>query len=318
MVLSGDLWWFGTMLLFGPRWLVTLPLPVLFPLALWRSRRTLFPLIAAALIIAGPFMGLRLPLGKTGCAGAAVLRVLTCNINSGNFDAAALSALILETKADLVALQECPRELRLALPAGWRTVQEGELALLSRFPLHGVKSLQALHPPHRWPRTTLLCCVVAAPGGDLDFCTVHLPSPRYGLQVMLDRATLLSPSRMSLLFSETSHRWSISRQASAFLASRSLPLVVAGDFNMPVQSAIYREYWGSYSNAFSRTGWGYGWTERAALRGIPIGVRIDQVLSGDGFSPCLCRTARDVGSDHLPLIADIARVPVPANGRPAR
>jgi endonuclease/exonuclease/phosphatase family metal-dependent hydrolase len=304
---GGDRWWPAGLILFGPRWLAALPLIILVPLSIWQGRRALLPLLLGTLVVFGPFMGLCLPLGKTGKPSGPAIRVLTCNINSGDFSALALSELIRETGADIVALQECPRELKLKLPSEWRTVQEGELAVLSRYPLQIVKTVQALHPPHKWPRTCLLQCVVQAPGGDLAFNTVHLPSPRYGLQTILDRTTLLNLSRKGLLIEETAHRWQTAREVQNAVALQALPTIVAGDFNMPIDSAIYHKVWGGYGNAFSKVGCGYGWTEWNNVRGVKIGVRIDHVLTGKGLEARVCETGGDVGSDHLPLIADLCR-----------
>ncbi|MRR55632.1 MAG: hypothetical protein EG822_14185 [Deltaproteobacteria bacterium] len=305
MFFAGDRWWPATLFLFGPRWFAVLPLVVLIPLVLYKNARLLFPLLAAAAIVFGPFMGLRIPaLGVRPLSGP-VLRVLTCNIHSGSFNAQKLSLLIRDSRADIVALQECPRNPSFEVPAGWQCVSEGGLMILSRFPMKFGITNQSFHPPHKWPRTSLLHCVVKAPGGDLSFCTVHLPSPRYGLQAILDRKTLLSPSRRGLLGSETSHRLQTSHEVSSVLSALAGPVIVAGDFNLPVDSTIYRETWSRYTNAFSAAGSGYGWTVWGGPRGFEFGARIDHVLVGAGLDVLLCETGFDVGSDHLPLIADI-------------
>jgi exonuclease III len=75
---------------------------------------------------------------------------------------------------------------------------------------------------------------------------------------------------------------------------------------MPVESTIYRKFWGKYQNSFSKRGFGYGWTERASVRSIPVGLRIDHVLTDKGLTPLVCEIGPDVGSDHLPVITDIA------------
>ena len=304
----GDSWWLATMVLFGPRWVVTIPLAVLLPFVVWVNRKLLFPLIAAAMVVAGPFTGLCLPLKRTSCNCNQELRVLTSNLNAGDFAPSALASLIRDAGCDIVALQECPRELRLTLPPGWQMLREGELAIASRYPLFPGGSLQAIHPPHKWPRASFLHGVVRAPRGDVAFCTVHLPSPRYGLQNILDRRTLLSVSRKGLLDAETVQRAQTSQEIQRIVRSISGPVIVAGDFNMPVESSIYRRYWGGFANAFSKVGIGYGWTERSTVKGIEVGVRVDHVLTGAGLVPCACEAGPDVGSDHLPLLAAICRV----------
>ena len=263
------------------------------------------PLLAAALIIFGPIMGICLPLTKDKGMPGPVFRVLTCNLQTGDYNAAALSTLIRECGADIVALQECTPELKIDLPKEWQTVQDGELAILSRYPLQKSGVKQAFHPPHQWPRTTLLQCIVSVPWRKLDFNTVHLPSPRYGLQTILARTTLFSLSRKDLLIEETAYRRRVSQEMQQAVSLSSLPVIVAGDFNMPADSTIYREVWGRYLNAFSEKGTGYGRTVFESMRGIKVGVRIDHILAGNGLGIRVCETGPDVGSDHLPLIADI-------------
>jgi vancomycin resistance protein VanJ len=306
--IGGDRWWPATVFLFCPRWLVVLPLPFLLPPVIRGNRHCLLPLSLGAIIVFGPLMGMCLPFGKIKHSPGPLLRILTCNLQAGDFNSKALSALIHECSADIVTLQECPRELRLDVPKGWQTAQDGELAVLSRYPLHKIRSIQALHPPHKWPRTCLLQCTITVPWGDLSFNTVHLPSPRYGLQSVLDRTTVFSLSRKGLLIEETAHRRHVSKEVQQAISASSLPVVVAGDFNMPTDSTIYRDVWGRYSNAFSKTGAGYGRTEFASMHGIKVGVRIDHILVGNGLGVRVCETGPDVGSDHLPLIADISRL----------
>jgi endonuclease/exonuclease/phosphatase (EEP) superfamily protein YafD len=80
-----------------------------------------------------------------------------------------------------------------------------------------------------------------------------------------------------------------------------LPTIVAGDFNLPVESAIYRTHWGDLRNAFSRAGIGTGYTKHTRY----WGVRIDHVLASGDIGTHRSFVGRDVGSDHLPLIADL-------------
>lgn len=307
MRVAGDHWWPATLLLFGPRWLITLPLIVLFALAAWKNRRMLLPLTAALIIIVGPIMGYNLPLGKARPASDHPLRIITCNIQNGKFDLPALNALIENSRPDIVALQECPAELQLKLPPGWQKVEERGLTILSHLPLRRGVTIPVFNPPNPWPVTCLLHCVVTAPTGDLDVCSIHLPTPRFGIQAVLDRTTLLRPSRKGLLLKETAYRERASAEVRRAVAALTRPVIIAGDFNMPVDSAIYRKIWSGYSNCFSRTGFGYGFTQRVTLKGLPVAVRIDHILTGEGLVPRICEVGPDVGSDHLPVIADVAR-----------
>jgi endonuclease/exonuclease/phosphatase (EEP) superfamily protein YafD len=109
---------------------------------------------------------------------------------------------------------------------------------------------------------------------------------------------------------ETANRQQISQQVERLASALRLPILVAGDFNMPADSTIYRRYWNSYTNAFTSRGFGYGWTSHETIRGLEIGARIDHILSGEGLKPRHCMVGLDVGSDHFPLFAEIDRTPV--------
>ena len=79
---------------------------------------------------------------------------------------------------------------------------------------------------------------------------------------------------------------------------------VAGDFNLTVDSAIYRDCWSEYQNAFSLTEFGLGHTKRTKINVFRYTSRIDHILSTEHFRPTRCWTGPDYGSDHLPLVAD--------------
>jgi endonuclease/exonuclease/phosphatase (EEP) superfamily protein YafD len=92
--------------------------------------------------------------------------------------------------------------------------------------------------------------------------------------------------------SEATRRW-ISRSPR--------PVLVAGDFNLPVDSVVYRRSWSWLTNAFSQAGTGFGSTKFTRWHG----VRIDHVLGGPGWHCRRCWVGPDVGSDHRPVIADM-------------
>jgi endonuclease/exonuclease/phosphatase (EEP) superfamily protein YafD len=82
-------------------------------------------------------------------------------------------------------------------------------------------------------------------------------------------------------------------------------LIIAGDFNLPVESTIYRRFWSGFTNAFEEVGNGLGWTKREGL----LHIRIDHVLMrSKSLVPRRAVVGRDWYSDHLPVIVDIERV----------
>jgi endonuclease/exonuclease/phosphatase (EEP) superfamily protein YafD len=141
--------------------------------------------------------------------------------------------------------------------------------------------------------------------GEITVSTVHLPSPRYGLSTLVDRRTILAIERRGLLESETQNRSDVSQGAKQSLPGPSRGLIVLGDFNMPTDSTIYRRDWASFHDAFSLTGWGTGQTVRANIGGFDFSSRIDHILTGEDWWPVRSWLGPDVGSDHLPVVADL-------------
>jgi endonuclease/exonuclease/phosphatase (EEP) superfamily protein YafD len=134
------------------------------------------------------------------------------------------------------------------------------------------------------------------PHGAIQFVNLHLPTPRDGIESFLGR----DPEAVRTIDANTVLRSKASLAASHWIEQWADPLLIAGDFNTPVESAIYRNFWGHYTNAFSRSGFGWGYTKRTRW----MGARIDHIL---GSPEWRCRRAwvgPDVGSDHLPVLAD--------------
>jgi endonuclease/exonuclease/phosphatase (EEP) superfamily protein YafD len=255
-------------------------------------------LAVAGIIVAGPITG-----GTVSPAtlwedadGPARLRVLTCNVDGKSLKAPALAALIAETRPDIVLLQESTSPLPGELfPADWHVV-EGKLGLCvaSRFPILGTDYFthERLGGWGIVGRFRL-----QSPRGELTIVNVHLPTPREGLQLLVHRDS----KGIGVVREQIAMRDRASGNVRAWIGSNDPWIIVAGDFNMPVESAIYRRHWSDLGNAYSEAGWGWGFTKQTRW----FGVRIDHVLHGKAWE---CRRAwvgPDVGSDHRPMIVDL-------------
>jgi endonuclease/exonuclease/phosphatase family metal-dependent hydrolase len=303
---GGDRWWFATLMLFGPRWIYALPLIVLVPAAVRLRRRLLLPLALSAVVAVGPIMGFCVPWPALGRSAEPTLRVLSWNVQEHAADTATLAALMAATNPDVVALQECCATCQQPeWPAGWNVHRHGLLVTASHYPLQVVASSQRRWPPSEWPPTNALCCVIQTPNHRIRFINLHLRTPRQGLAEVLNRRTLISPSQRHALDDEIEYRRLESEELQAWLDQFPDPRVIAGDFNMPVDSAIYRQTWSRYGNAFSAAGLGWGHTKHTEVPGWQYGSRIDHILTGPGWRPCRSWTGPESGSDHLPLLADL-------------
>ena len=124
---------------------------------------------------------------------------------------------------------------------------------------------------------------------------LHLDTPRPALQTMVDLRPDLSLTRRNFR-----RRQNEARRLNEF-AEQFDTVILAGDFNLPVESPIYRRYFRRYRNAFSSRGTGWGKTKFTRWHG----VRIDHVLATPDLRFHDVRTGPDFGSDHLPLSATI-------------
>lgn len=305
MYLAGDLWWPATMLLYGPRWMLLLPIIPLLPLALWRRPRLLIPLVISLGIVLGPFMGFRWSFGPHGNPQGNVLRVLSCNIGKKDVDIAKLSRIIRNLDVDIVCLQECPRDLKLDLPSGWHELQPGAISIFSKYPIHQLKNVTGMHLPDTWPRNSLLPSIIESPFGNIAFNGIHLPTARFGILNMLDRRMGINPFKTDALLNASQKRWNASKLTREVINTQQLPSIIAGDFNMPVESCIYQSYWGDLDNAIDSTGKGYNWTSSERLHGISVHIRVDHIIMNNEVRPITSQVLESVGSDHLPVVADI-------------
>ena len=70
---------------------------------------------------------------------------------------------------------------------------------------------------------------------------------------------------------------------------------------MPQESRIYRNYWGSYGNAFANCGHGFGYSKLSGKSGI----RIDHVLYDSRMECTSAYVLGSLGGDHRPLFATL-------------
>jgi endonuclease/exonuclease/phosphatase (EEP) superfamily protein YafD len=127
---------------------------------------------------------------------------------------------------------------------------------------------------------------------------VHLETPRSAIEAIMTNWKY-GREEMSQLTSVRSLESSLAVNLLGRPASQ--PSIIAGDFNMPVESAIYREKWSVFVNAFSKVGLGFGHTKTTRW----FGTRIDHVLTGTSFRPVRCWVGPEMGNDHRPVVAEV-------------
>ena len=321
----------ATLLAYGPRFVLLLPLVVLVPLAIATTMRTLLPLLFGLIITLGPIMGGRVSWHTVARAmpvhaPAQTIRVVTYNVDGGAVLAARLPEMIERLQPDIVAFQECGDALWQALQAlpRWNQRRYLNLCTASKWPMPVEESM----PRSVFARgeefgaeseSFVVRYIIATPYGQLGLVNLHLETARHGLDG-LDRSEELSAngdvaaatSRREIrrlaedrLGPNIDMRERESERAAAWAVhgDTRLPVVLSGDFNLPVESTIYRKHWSAFTDAFEATGTGFGFTKNV---GTLIHLRIDRVAGNEQAPlPVGAWLGPDYGSDHLPVVADL-------------
>ncbi|WP_438021845.1 endonuclease/exonuclease/phosphatase family protein [Sorangium sp. So ce233] len=331
----GDRWWPATLFLFGPRQVIALPLLVIVPAALLVQRRALIPAALASAIVVWPILGFTVSLrALVGGAERGDLRVASFNTASRPMTMDRLKGFVAETRPDVLALQECATpepELTAAFP-GWFVHVDRGMCLVSRHRLlkvesrdrrdvwnaggHGAILRYTIALPDRATAAAPVGSpgpgAAAAPGAQdapqqaehappgtraFSLLNLHLETPRDAIEALIHGLWKQAAEHDRVIALRT---WE-SELARQWVDEAPYPAIVVGDLNMPVDSAIYRRFWAGFENAFSRAGLGFGATKRTRW----FGIRIDHVLAGPGWTTERAWIGPELGSDHLPILADL-------------
>jgi endonuclease/exonuclease/phosphatase (EEP) superfamily protein YafD len=303
----GDLWAPATVLLFLPRFAWLAPLPLLAWWT-WRRKGRWLWLVQAlsALMVLGPIMNFHLPVARLfrDPPSPDRLRVLTLNQGVRPLDLEQLKAILQREKIDVVCFQEGPIKGGGADPKlvkdltaqGWHFGKANMIA--SRFPIASESDYHEDTFPEYgfWNVRIYQIEFRTRAGRKARVANIHMPTVRKGFQKLFE-GDLGAIGRLN--------RW---RQTQVVeLASRTLgatedPIVLAGDFNTPADSRLLDMLHKLGRFGFEEVGFGYGYTRPSLL---PF-VAIDQVVASPEWVFTRCEVGPDVGSDHLPVIAELA------------
>ncbi len=296
--------WPVTLFLFGPRWVFALPLLLLVPGAMLVDRRIAGAIVVVPALLAEPLFGLSIPWGRLVAhsdSPSPRIRIATWNVGGGGGERGALDELMAMEAPDVVVLQESGRQVFEATP-GWYRHAEGGMSVLSRFPIVRVATRDRSDVWRMAGSGAIVRYSLDTPLGRVDLTSVHLETPREGLESILR----FGPGAAPELEAKNAQRLVEARLAREWASGSPAPLrLVAGDFNTPVESHLFRDHWKGYSECHSAAGWGFGFTKRTRL----IGTRIDHVLAGPGLACVSARVSPSRGGDHSPLVVEIGLGP---------
>jgi endonuclease/exonuclease/phosphatase (EEP) superfamily protein YafD len=294
--ITGDRNWFGTLLLFSPRWVALLPLAILLPLSLLLNRRMLIVLLISSAVAIFPLMGFSIGWHRFIKAppDGLPIRVMAFNVHQ-HLQQPAFAKYFDQTHADIVSLEEMPPVYNHDLfpSADWHVDdRHDELFLASRYPIIESENLIT---------NIATRFVLQSPKGPIDFIVVHLSSPHYALK---DAVTGADQGDDELKLN-IRHRTDEANMLSTLATKADRPLIIAGDFNLVFDSPLFAYRFSGMQDSFESTGMGFGWTYSNHW----TTVRIDHILSNHFFQPTAFSKGPFLGSQHFPIVADLVLKP---------
>jgi endonuclease/exonuclease/phosphatase (EEP) superfamily protein YafD len=264
---------------------------VLFLLALvtrdWRA--IALTGLLAAINIGLIFAGLQGAAPEAPPGSKRFLRVVTFNIRFDNERIDGVDKFLNDTDADVVVLQEVTKDhldpLHRELDARYPySVGEFSLVIFSKYPIKSDGRVDRPGYPE-WIRLLARWVELDVNGTRVEVVGVHFARPFYPVLQEHDVAAL-----------------------TQFVLTRKLPLIVAGDFNMTPWTAQLKRF--TYVSGLGRFNtFHFTWPMRWRRYQIMPVVAIDNVFASRDFAKIDILAGARLGSDHRPVIADIALAP---------
>jgi endonuclease/exonuclease/phosphatase (EEP) superfamily protein YafD len=242
------------------------------------------------------------------------LTLATYNLGARTDGIEALIANIRAVDADIIGLQEVSQQ----------AADQISTALAQQYPY------MALYPREQsYQGTGLLSKLPIVE----DYAYPHAPGGVYG-RLRMQRAQIEFEGTRIMVFNfhaqPTTESW---REPDVMVRREQVwqlveeaeqvdgPRIITGDFNLNEQSIEYRRITEQFKDAYHEAGWGMGFTgpvwadleeppiSREILMRIPPHRRIDFVFYDAAFQATRAEVwPRSSGSDHMPLVAELAYV----------
>ena len=295
-ILGNDDWWYVNLmtnfihLMLLPA-LIALPVAALrrrpARIALWSPPVLMFVILYGSLFLPGR--------GNTALESTTMIRAMTYNVAVNSVSSDDLIAAMRASDADIIALEEFGLELQAALKNELLEeypyrIMAGEFiggkGLFSRYPIedYDIIELDFIDRSDIEARLNVN-------GKTLTVHVVHPPHPNF--------------QSNGRLFGDNPGTLSIIKRIIEHMNTDE-PTIIMGDFNMTDQNDHYDLLKSAgLIDSFRTVGRGFGATFPAKFSPVPL-VRIDYIWSTDHFMPLTSHVGTDAGSDHLPLISELA------------
>jgi len=301
-----EFWWIANLVLIGPLFLLFIPLTIFALIAFSVNQKTCLVIhIISFFILFIGIMGFNIPFNQKDISVRATTRVLTANIGEIS-ELDALMDYIKKTQPDIIAFQEVtgstvPPLKHLLSNAQWHFIFQDQLGVASQLKIRNfeVKNRRLVGG---WGGLVGKC-VLEGSTGPINFFNVHFETPRDGVEAIIEEQA----EGLSDMKEVTAMQQAEANMISDWIMSHERVLV-AGDFNMLVNNPLYKKFWSSLTNAFSKKGFGFGYTKYTSF----YGARIDHLLTDNHWKIIGAQVGPDINGDHRPLLVDIALLKKPS------
>ncbi|HEY4014159.1 MAG TPA: endonuclease/exonuclease/phosphatase family protein [Polyangiaceae bacterium] len=317
----GERWWMTGVALYAPRLVFAVPLPiVVLALAAVGPRRLLWTQLGAAILLAFPLMGLVIPRPTPRAKGAPVVRILSYNVDSIVNGIDGVLGEIDRFSPDIVVLQEIgsPELLQARMRDRYPIVDmRNQFLLATRFKISSTIDPEKVESGGRLRSPRFVQQVLDTPLGPIALYNVHPISPRevfYGLRGTATRSDflrrgilhdLVSPGSNALFEGNAGLRAMQVHTFSEMASKETLPVLIAGDTNLPGLSYILYRDLSRFHDAFDQAGGGLGYTFPNTNRSP--WMRIDRVLAGEGLRFVGFQVGSSLASDHRCIVVDVQK-----------
>ena len=219
---------------------------------------------------------------------------VSLSANLGNMKSAeALAQLMQQHNVDVALFQEAkPDKLSEVANAGWQVLCDAGLCIASRH-MFSVEHTLSRKVIAGYGNFAIIYRLTTASTG-ISLVNVHFETPRPALESLIH----LHPDSTALK-QRQDDRALQATLISEWAQAQSGPLIIAGDFNMPVLSPLYRRFFAPFGNAVSAKPAGVlNYTKYTRWHGI----RIDHQLYAGGLQPVSSAVLTLPGADHRPVL----------------